>query len=104
VQRPLKKSIVATAAAIAGFLWAPIQVVFTLLVLETEATLGCSLGPRTALSVVTVLMLASGLAAVGLGVVRGLDAALKAFAAQAFFVVLWFALGGWSAAGCALGV
>ena len=102
----LREQRLAAAAVVAGGVWAAIQGVYSLLVLEKEetTTLGCELGPKAALAVITGFACLSACAAVVLGLRRRPRHALFAVGVEAVFAVMWFALGGWSAAGCALGV
>jgi len=95
----------AGVAVLAGGLWALIQGVYTGVTLEKPETmtLGCDLGPKGALAVATALVCVSACAAIVFGLRRRARHALLAVGVEAAFAAVWFGLGGWSAAGCAMG-
>jgi hypothetical protein len=98
-----KHRIAPLVACLVGAVWAMVQVLYTRFILETDerVMLDCSLGPQTALLLASVLVVVALIFAVGLMGLQRFAACFAALGVEAIGALLWVALGGLSAAGCA---
>jgi hypothetical protein len=103
----LGRRAVAGGLAVVGLLWALVQGVYTYAVFDVGevSSYECTLDqPTLYYAALTVGALSSALAALGLVLSNRHRYAMAAIAIEAVFALSWFAVGGWRAAGCALGV
>ena len=88
--------------SLVGLLWATMQGLFTIVVLQSEETGGACDAPEAGLAVAASLAVVLALASFGFVLAIRNDRAALALAGEVAVSVLWLALGGMPAAGCVI--
>jgi hypothetical protein len=99
---PRRISWIASLLSLVGLLWATVQGLFTLAVLQSDETGGACDAPEPALAAAASLAVVLALASFGFALAPRNDRLALALGAELALSVVWLALGGMPAAGCVI--